>query len=375
MTEKLLGHGHGHDIRLHPSGDGFVPPKAKHHGWLGPDPPPWRRIRGSVLHLTIASSPISPVWRDTMKQTATKVSLLRMAALLGLGGLLATSACGDLPPLPVAQALDGGATDGWASPPEAARDSAVGSGVDAPAAATDGAETKPPIDASMELVRDSATASPLDASEALAADARPASPMCAAGEVQAESDSCGNCGQGTVTRTRLCRADLTWDSWSGWSACSNPEECVPDKKDTESKTCGACSKGTQSHERTCSTSCTWDAWSSWSACNEIVDCQPGGVTTQSVACSACGGSMTQQRTCSSSCTWGDWTDTSSCDVSCCATLMYCNASRATNPVPGRGTWCRKKTAACSQDEVTKACHQVFLQKCPPTDSFEPVYYD
>ena len=46
-TEKLLGHGHGHGhgyghdhdhghdhgIRLHPSGDGFVPPKAKHHGW------------------------------------------------------------------------------------------------------------------------------------------------------------------------------------------------------------------------------------------------------------------------------------------------------------------------------------------------------
>jgi len=65
-TEKLLGHGHGHglghghghdhdhdrdrdhdrDIRLHPSGDGFVPPKAKHHGWLGPDPAPWRGIRG-----------------------------------------------------------------------------------------------------------------------------------------------------------------------------------------------------------------------------------------------------------------------------------------------------------------------------------------
>jgi ABC-type Zn2+ transport system substrate-binding protein/surface adhesin len=54
-AEKLLGHGHGHDhdhdhdhghgLRLHPTGDGFVAPKAKHHGWLDPDPAPWRGIR------------------------------------------------------------------------------------------------------------------------------------------------------------------------------------------------------------------------------------------------------------------------------------------------------------------------------------------
>jgi hypothetical protein len=56
-AEKLLGHGHGHDHDhdhdhdhgddrlLHPTGDGFVAPKAMHHGWLDPDPSPWRGIR------------------------------------------------------------------------------------------------------------------------------------------------------------------------------------------------------------------------------------------------------------------------------------------------------------------------------------------
>jgi hypothetical protein len=29
-AEKL--HGHGHDLHLHPTGDGFVAPKAKRHG-------------------------------------------------------------------------------------------------------------------------------------------------------------------------------------------------------------------------------------------------------------------------------------------------------------------------------------------------------
>ena len=43
-TEKLHGHGHvydhGHDLRLHPAGDGFVAPKAKRHRWLLADPAP-----------------------------------------------------------------------------------------------------------------------------------------------------------------------------------------------------------------------------------------------------------------------------------------------------------------------------------------------
>jgi hypothetical protein len=129
-------------------------------------------LASSVLHLTSASSPISPVWGDSMKQTVIENHLLRMAAVLGLSGLVATSACGDLPPLPVTRSLDGGSTDGLASSSEAAWDSAVNSAVDAPAPMTGDAETKPPVDASTELAHDSATASPLDASEALAGDAR-----------------------------------------------------------------------------------------------------------------------------------------------------------------------------------------------------------
>ena len=45
-AEKLHGHGHGHvyghvydhghDLRLHPAGDGCVAPKAKRHRWLRP---------------------------------------------------------------------------------------------------------------------------------------------------------------------------------------------------------------------------------------------------------------------------------------------------------------------------------------------------
>jgi hypothetical protein len=44
----MSGHGHdhdhGYDLRLHPTGDGFVAPKAKRHGWFRPDPVPWRGI-------------------------------------------------------------------------------------------------------------------------------------------------------------------------------------------------------------------------------------------------------------------------------------------------------------------------------------------
>jgi hypothetical protein len=39
-TDKLLGHGHDHDLRLHPAGVGFVVPKAKRYRWLHPDPAP-----------------------------------------------------------------------------------------------------------------------------------------------------------------------------------------------------------------------------------------------------------------------------------------------------------------------------------------------
>lgn len=150
-------------------------------------------------------------------------------------------------------------------------------------------------------------------------------PACAAGNSDMESDSCGNCGKGKKTRTRQCRSDCTWDAWSSWSTCNNPEECVPGSKDGN---------------------------------------------TQTVSC-PCGGSKTQQRTCADTCTWGAWTDASACDVSCCATLMYCDTPE--NIAAGRGTWCRRKTSACSRDQTMDDCMNILKQQgCA---LHETVYYD
>jgi len=150
-------------------------------------------------------------------------------------------------------------------------------------------------------------------------------PVCAAGDDATETDSCGNCAMGKKTRTRQCQSDCTWGAWSSWSACNNPEECVPGTKDSN---------------------------------------------TQTVSC-PCGGSKAQQRTCASTCTWGAWTDTSACDISCCATLMYCDTPDSV--ASGRGTWCRRKTAACSRDQTMDDCMSILrTQSCVV---HEPVFYD
>lgn len=199
---------------------------------------------------------------------------------------------------------------------------------------------------------------------------------CVVGETGIETKACGSCQQGLASRDRRRLSDCTWGAWSEWSECDAPDECIPGETQKSSQACGACGKGTQSRERTCSAAqCTWGAWSAWSTCVEGAACQPGAVNTRSAACSACGGSKTQQQICTDSCVWGAWTDTSSCDLTCCSTLVYCNASRAANPVPGRGTWCRTRTATCSAEDVKNDCYRRFVQLCPSTDSFEPVYYD
>lgn len=150
-------------------------------------------------------------------------------------------------------------------------------------------------------------------------------PVCAAGDDATETDTCGNCAKGKKTRTRQCQADCTWSAWSGWSACNNPEECVPGTKDGN---------------------------------------------TQTVGC-PCGGSKTQQRTCTDTCTWGAWTDANACDISCCATLMYCDTPD--NIATGRGTWCRRKTSACSRDQTIDDCMNILKEQgCA---RHEPLFYD
>jgi hypothetical protein len=44
-------------------------------------------------------------------------------------------------------------------------------------------------------------------------------------------------------------------------------------------------------------------------------------------------------------------------VSCCTTVVYCDTQESTvaSEFPGRGTWCRQMTSACSAAEAYADC--------------------
>lgn len=130
--------------------------------------------------------------------------------------------------------------------------------------------------------------------------------------------------------------------------CSNG-----DVEDAGSLPCGHC--GSQPLIRRCGDTCTWGEPVASGACAGE-GCAPNDTGTQTVNC-PCGGTKNQTRTCTDGCTWGAWTDTTSCDVGCCTSVVYCNTqeSSVASEYPGRGTWCRQDTTACSDTEAYADC--------------------
>jgi hypothetical protein len=138
--------------------------------------------------------------------------------------------------------------------------------------------------------------------------------------------------------------------------------CSAGMPETKTEACGNC--GTRTLSRTCSASCEWGEWSIGECGGQ--GCQPGTKQPGSVNCS-CGGTKTQSRTCSAACAWGPWTDTSSCDVECCSEVVFCNSKEnaaASQSYPGRGTWCREKTPACSPEQALSDCMADVGEYCP-----------
>ena len=66
-----------------------------------------------------------------------------------------------------------------------------------------------------------------------------------------ETQSCGNCGTQTRTRSTACCGDCT--AWSAWSTCTGQGVCSPGTTKTCGTNVGACQYGIQ----TCQTNCTW----------------------------------------------------------------------------------------------------------------------
>lgn len=130
--------------------------------------------------------------------------------------------------------------------------------------------------------------------------------------------------------------------------CSNG-----DVDDAGSAPCGHC--GTEPMIRLCRDTCSWGDPVPNGACTGE-GCAPKDTGTQTVNC-PCGGTKKQIQTCSDACTWGPWMDTTTCDVSCCTTVVYCDtqSSSVGSMYPGRGTWCRQETTACSATEAYADC--------------------
>ena len=117
---------------------------------------------------------------------------------------------------------------------------------------------------------------------------KPVGGECTPGQVDKQSEGCGNCGN--HTRTRGCTDGCTWGAWSDWGSCDSQGECSPNAQ--QNTTCGNC--GTAS--RTCNGSCQWGGWS---GCNGQGPCAP----SQTQACGDGSANCTHQ-TCSNTCQWG-----------------------------------------------------------------------
>lgn len=120
-----------------------------------------------------------------------------------------------------------------------------------------------------------------------------ASGPCAPGQVQNDSQSCGNCG--TQSRSRSCNNSCQWGAWSAFGSCGGQGTCAPGKTESQSQACGNC--GSQSHTRTCNNSCQWGAYGAYGSCGSQGVCSPGA--TDGNCADGC-----QQRVCNASCSWG-----------------------------------------------------------------------
>lgn len=138
--------------------------------------------------------------------------------------------------------------------------------------------------------------------------------------------------------------------------CSNGEV-----DDAGSVACGHC--GTQAMVRTCLDTCSWGDPVPNGACTGE-GCAPNDTASRAVNC-PCGGTKQQSQTCTDACTWGPWVDTTSCDLGCCTSVVYCDTqeSQYAAEFPGRGTWCRQDTAACSDTEAYADCLAAVDYKC------------
>ena len=72
--------------------------------------------------------------------------------------------------------------------------------------------------------------------------------ICVPGETETKSESCGNCGMKSQSRT--CTDLCEWGAWTDWGPCEGQGPCVPGEV-----TQGGCSQCAQS---TCNDSCEWD---------------------------------------------------------------------------------------------------------------------
>jgi len=146
----------------------------------------------------------------------------------------------------------------------------------------------------------------------------PAGQVCCGGKCGPTSQTCGNCGSGTQTRT--CNSAGT--AWNAWSACSGAVGCKPNAT-------MSCTNGTQ----TCNSSCQWGNCvcnSGYTACsNGCKDTQ-----TDSSNCGSCGNKCTTTNPdcCSGSCTnWQtDNQNCGSCGNKCSSTHPNCCSGICTN---------------------------------------------
>lgn len=124
---------------------------------------------------------------------------------------------------------------------------------------------------------------------------------CTPGETAMETSACGECGEGTQTRTRTCEMGTefgVWGAWSDWGACTTSATCSPGQTDTQMDACGNCGSGTRTRSRGCDgATCTWGAFGEWSSCMGQSGCSPGS-TTGCPNGDSCG-----HRVCRADCTW------------------------------------------------------------------------
>jgi hypothetical protein len=180
-----------------------------------------------------------------------------------------------------------------------------------------------------------------------------------------DSESCGNCGTGT--RTRTCTAG----QWGPWSACMGVTGCTPQStqacgmhgqqtcnemcqwgtcacQGNTSQTCGNCNRGTQTR------TCNGGTWSDWGTCGGQ-PCAPG-------ATRMCMNGGTE--TCSASCEWG------SCLGQMCtgpAPTRSCGRCGTQARVCDNGTWgefgpCTGE-GVCAPSDPAQMCGMDGRQSC------------